>query len=278
MNGRIYDPTIARFISADPTIPYVFDSQSFNRYSYTRNNPLKYVDLNGYIDSYSSKNSVDKDSDSFSENNKDDDSGDSKDDDIEVSISKEDGVLSYGAYFTIEYHSDPLDSLYSGDPYESGDDDYNNYNLNFMASQDPALENGISFDILLGAAIGIPARIVRIFEVGEYRYLVGKIQGLDAHHVGQKALMKKHIKEYNINTAPSILVPKIGHTIKKNEVGVVRRSLNINITNPNTTKVVRSIIARDILELRRVYPEIPNKSLKELINLNKVKYSNYMIK
>ncbi len=48
MNGRIYDPTIARFISADPTIPYVFDSQSFNRYSYTMNNPLKYIDLNGF--------------------------------------------------------------------------------------------------------------------------------------------------------------------------------------------------------------------------------------
>ncbi len=48
MNGRIYDPAIARFISADPTIPYVFDSQSFNRYSYTRNNPLKYIDLNGF--------------------------------------------------------------------------------------------------------------------------------------------------------------------------------------------------------------------------------------
>ncbi|WP_321470277.1 hypothetical protein [Halarcobacter sp.] len=120
------------------------------------------MDLNGYIDSYSSKNSVDKDSDSFSENNKDDDSGDSKDDDIEVSISKEDGVLSYGAHFTIEYHSDPLDSLYSGDPYESGDDDYNNYNSNFMTSQNPGIEAGFlgPIDFVIGATIAIPARIV----------------------------------------------------------------------------------------------------------------------
>ena len=44
MNGRVYDPTIGRFIGADPTVPYPTNIQSYNRYSYTRNNPLVVVD------------------------------------------------------------------------------------------------------------------------------------------------------------------------------------------------------------------------------------------
>jgi RHS repeat-associated protein len=52
MNGRIYDPQLGRFMSADPTVPHPLDIQSFNRYSYTRNNPLVYVDPNGFYDDY----------------------------------------------------------------------------------------------------------------------------------------------------------------------------------------------------------------------------------
>jgi len=50
-NARYYDPTIGRFISADTIVPYPSDPQSFNRYSYCRNNPLKYVDPSGNLDS-----------------------------------------------------------------------------------------------------------------------------------------------------------------------------------------------------------------------------------
>jgi len=49
MNARLYDPTIARFMSADSIIPYMYDTQSFNRYSYVRNNPLKYTDPSGHF-------------------------------------------------------------------------------------------------------------------------------------------------------------------------------------------------------------------------------------
>ena len=48
MNGRVYDPTIGRFISADPTVQNVFMSQSLNRYTYVLNNPLSMVDPTGY--------------------------------------------------------------------------------------------------------------------------------------------------------------------------------------------------------------------------------------
>jgi len=40
MNGRLYDPVLARFVSADPHVDNPFDLQSLNRYSYVNNNPL----------------------------------------------------------------------------------------------------------------------------------------------------------------------------------------------------------------------------------------------
>jgi RHS repeat-associated protein len=48
MNGRIYDPTIGKFLSADPILQAPFASQSFNRYSYVWNNPLTLTDPTGY--------------------------------------------------------------------------------------------------------------------------------------------------------------------------------------------------------------------------------------
>jgi len=48
MNGRVYDPSVARFTAADPIVSRPGDGQSFNRYSYVANNPLKYTDPTGY--------------------------------------------------------------------------------------------------------------------------------------------------------------------------------------------------------------------------------------
>lgn len=47
MNARLYDPVVGRFLSPDPYIQAPDFSQSFNRYSYCWNNPLRYNDLNG---------------------------------------------------------------------------------------------------------------------------------------------------------------------------------------------------------------------------------------
>jgi RHS repeat-associated protein len=47
MNGRVYDPVIGRFMSADPVVQAPFSSQDLNRYSYAWNNPLSVVDPNG---------------------------------------------------------------------------------------------------------------------------------------------------------------------------------------------------------------------------------------
>ena len=58
MNGRLYDPVIARFFSPDNFVQAPDFTQSYNRYSYCLNNPLQYTDPSGewsfndwYIDS-----------------------------------------------------------------------------------------------------------------------------------------------------------------------------------------------------------------------------------
>ena len=48
MNGRVYDPALGRFLSADPVVQYPAGAQGLNRYSYTDNNPLSRVDPSGY--------------------------------------------------------------------------------------------------------------------------------------------------------------------------------------------------------------------------------------
>ncbi len=47
MNGRLYDPVLGRFFSPDNYVQLPDNSQSFNRYSYCLNNPLKYTDPTG---------------------------------------------------------------------------------------------------------------------------------------------------------------------------------------------------------------------------------------
>ncbi|MPY24443.1 toxin TcdB middle/N-terminal domain-containing protein [Shewanella sp. YLB-07] len=49
MGGRIYDPTLARFLQADPNIQAPANLQNYNRYSYVLNNPLTYTDPSGYF-------------------------------------------------------------------------------------------------------------------------------------------------------------------------------------------------------------------------------------
>ena len=46
--ARYYDPELGRFIQPDTIVPYPDDPQSFNRYAYARNNPIRYVDPTGH--------------------------------------------------------------------------------------------------------------------------------------------------------------------------------------------------------------------------------------
>ncbi len=47
MNGRVYDPVSGRFLSPDPVVTTVGDSQSSNPYSYVENRPLVLTDPTG---------------------------------------------------------------------------------------------------------------------------------------------------------------------------------------------------------------------------------------
>jgi len=47
-NARYYDPTIGRFISPDTIVPDPTNPQDLNRYSYVRNNPIRYSDPTGH--------------------------------------------------------------------------------------------------------------------------------------------------------------------------------------------------------------------------------------
>ena len=51
MNGRVYDPSLARVASADPTVPDPTDLQAFNRYSYVFNSPMVFNDPSGFAPS-----------------------------------------------------------------------------------------------------------------------------------------------------------------------------------------------------------------------------------
>ena len=47
-NARYYDPELGRFIQPDTEIPDLSNPQSYNRYSYCVNNPLRYTDPTGH--------------------------------------------------------------------------------------------------------------------------------------------------------------------------------------------------------------------------------------
>ena len=49
MNGRMYDPVMSSFLSADRFVQNPLSAQGFNRYTYCMYNPLRYVDPTGWL-------------------------------------------------------------------------------------------------------------------------------------------------------------------------------------------------------------------------------------
>ena len=55
-NARFYLPATARFLTPDSLIPDPTKPQSYNRFSYVENNPLKYIDPSGHCTQYAEDN------------------------------------------------------------------------------------------------------------------------------------------------------------------------------------------------------------------------------
>lgn len=49
MNGRVYDPLVAKFMSGDPFVQDPLNGQNYNRYSYVYNNPTNLTDPTGFL-------------------------------------------------------------------------------------------------------------------------------------------------------------------------------------------------------------------------------------
>jgi RHS repeat-associated protein len=47
MNGRMYDPLVGRMLSPDPIVADNTNARDYNKYTYGRNNPLKFIDPSG---------------------------------------------------------------------------------------------------------------------------------------------------------------------------------------------------------------------------------------
>ena len=47
-NARFYSPSLGRFLSVDTIVSEIGNSQAYDRYAYTENNPIKYIDSSGH--------------------------------------------------------------------------------------------------------------------------------------------------------------------------------------------------------------------------------------
>ncbi|SHH98620.1 hypothetical protein [Virgibacillus chiguensis] len=70
-------------------------------------------------------------------------------------------------------------------------------------------------------------KALKKYDIGTYSEIRG-LSGLEAHHVGQKVVMKKFINSYDWKRVPAILVPKVDHTIRGPKGIVSRNSKSID--------------------------------------------------
>jgi RHS repeat-associated protein len=309
MNGRIYDPLVARFLSGDPFIQDPVDGQNYNRYTYVLNNPTNNTDPTGFIcqssggDTSTGSHICGVETGATCSGNCKISDG-SKDDKGRSKTKREQqpdpranasnasnpngGVLAQlrdgytgdnrsvmwgetAAEQMGRYASNLVDFAVGFLPGSSLPEVGKQAGARNYAAAAIALSSELLGPLGKGArGIGGLEKAYGKYSVGVYQDIKGTVSGMDAHHVGQKALMKDMIPNYDPATAPAILVPKVGHTIRGPQ-GIVSRSTD-GLPTP------RSVMSRDIRELRRVYPDIPNSKLRELINMNKDIYPGSFIK
>ncbi len=259
--ARWYNPTIGRFSSIDPSCK---ERAWVNPFNFVQNNPISRVDPSGMLDSTYHINYV---------------TGETQTLNAVGGTSFHTYIIDNGLpaadkdYIGTAIHVDnsfnQLPNFEMATGALSGADNPFEMFLGLPLSGAKALGAGIGIVSLLKSNVDDASSTSLKYATGTYNELrrLAKGSGLDAHHVGQQALMKKLISSYNPGTAPAILVPRHGHTIGK-----------VVSTNMKNISTARQLLARDIIELRRVYPDIPNNVLQTLIDLNKTVYPGAFIK
>ena len=270
---RVYDPRIGKFLSVDPlTKDYPWNST----YAYAENSPIENIDLDGLEKLSTTKNKLTISIPYLSTPSRDapmnviylsqakcHPDGQLIADQINYKIASDDAKLDRANGQVAFPRGKWMDVVFGRRTAGRMEIDHTGYLNGRMApyAGNPPVADGI----LPVTALKV---VPKIWQVGRYKDLVkakaGLNTGLEAHHVGQKSLMKQFISGYDPATAPAILVPKIGHTAEST-AGIVSRSTE-GLTN------ARDVLARDIFELRRVYENISPEALQEIIKFNKTLY------
>jgi len=119
----------------------------------------------------------------------------------------------------------------------------------------------------LGAATRGAVSAVTSYEVGSFNALKARSvvgDNLDLHHAVQAKPAQQVIQNYDRSTAPTIVLPQIDHQIMPKLTGPYGGS-------------ARDLLAQDIRNLRN-YTDAPNRSLQELIQLNKTQYPEAFVR
>lgn len=239
MRARYYNPELKRFMNRDIVSGSIEESQTLNRYAYVNGNPVSYHDPFGLARELLTR------------------------DNIQLALDFAGIIPGWGAIADL---SNAGIYAWNGEWSEAGQSAFGAIPGVGDVATVAKISNRTS-KIVDKAADSGNIKSIRSFgkySVGLYNDIKG-VAGMDAHHVGQKAVMKKFVKNYDDKLAPAINVPSVGHTRRLGDKGVVSRRTT-GIDSP------RDLLARDIFELRRVYDDIPNSALKDLIDLNKRMY------
>ena len=149
MNGRTYDPTISRFTSPDLFIQAPTNSQSFNRYIYVFNNPLKYTDPSGYC-GLGSEDDDDEDTSDDSSDNGGDGNDSSNDSDGEIKTSRFSDERGSGTV-TFNTKNNNYDVTYDD---RSGHGTDNDINYTNNSDGQFTTENTVTGEFTAGGTIG----------------------------------------------------------------------------------------------------------------------------